>query len=147
MQLSTITTGMEKRMGSKGHRSAEEILAHIETYGVERKDTEKPVRDSRMVSRRNRRSRSHRMTLDLHGLHSDAASQKLRFALERCHEIGIRELLVIHGYGRHSDPSEGPVLKQLVRDLLSGDLRPKCRSFRTAPAKDGGEGATLVLLR
>ena len=138
---------MEEPMGSKGHRSAEEILAHIETYGVEKKDTEKPPKDPRMVSGRNRRSRSHRMTLDLHGLHSDDASRKLRFALDRCHESGIQELLVIHGYGRHSDPSEGPVLKQMVRDLLRGELRPRYRSFRTASARDGGEGATLVLVR
>ena len=133
-------------MSSKSKRSAEEILAHIDTYGVVKKDTP-PVKDKRMTTRRNRRGRSHRMTLDLHGLRSDTASRKLRFALERCRATGIQELLVIHGYGLHSDPSEGPVLKKLVRDLLDCDLRTQYRSYRTASTRDGGEGATLIVVR
>ena len=59
----------------------------------------------------------------------------------------MRELLVVHGYGLHSDPNEGPVLKKLVRDMLDRELRPKYRTYRTASIRDGGEGATLVAVR
>jgi DNA-nicking Smr family endonuclease len=134
-------------MGTGGRRSADEILAHIEKFGILRKDAHQDSAEERTVTRRNKRSRSHRMTLDLHGLRSDDAARRLRFALDRCREAGTQELLVIHGYGLHSDPNEGPVLKKLVRDLLDHDLRPKYRTYRTAAADDGGEGATLVAVR
>ena len=126
--------------------SADEILSHIEKFGVDRKDTENG-NDKRHSSRGNRRTRPHRMTLDLHGLRSDDAARRLRDALDRCRETGMRELLVVHGYGLHSDPNEGPVLKKLVRDMLDRELRPKYRTYRTASIRDGGEGATLVAVR
>jgi DNA-nicking Smr family endonuclease len=125
---------------------ADEILSHIEKFGVDRKDAA-DGNDKRESPRGNRRTRSHRMTLDLHGLRSDDAARRLRGALDRCRETGMRELLVVHGYGLHSDPAEGPVLKKLVRDLLDRELRPKYRTYRTAAIRDGGEGATLVALR
>ena len=130
----------------RGRRSADEILAHIEQHGIERKDG--TLDDFRRTSiRRVKRSRRHRMTLDLHGLHSDEAAVRLRSTLHRCRENGIPELLVIHGYGLHSDPNQGPVLKKLVRDLLEGELRTSYRSYRPAATRDGGDGATLVLIR
>jgi DNA-nicking Smr family endonuclease len=133
-------------MTARSRRSADEILAHIEQYGIARKDPA-PEHGDRTVVRRNKKARSHRMTLDLHGLRSDGAIVKLRSALHRCRENGIQELLIIHGYGLHSNPQEGPVLKKLVRDLLDNDLRPLYRSYRTAITRDGGEGATLVAVR
>lgn len=130
----------------KRNRSAEEILAHIEQYGVEKKDSSRE-NDDRISTKRNRRTRSHRMTIDLHGLRSDEAEHKLRYALERCRSTGMRELLVIHGYGLHSDPSEGPVLKKTVRDILDYDVRTFYRTYRGAAPRDGGDGATLVYVR
>jgi DNA-nicking Smr family endonuclease len=130
-------------MSKKQNRSADEILAHIEQYGIEKKDSS-PGNDDRISTKRNRRTRSHRMTIDLHGLRSDEAQHKLRYALERCRSTGMRELLVVHGYGLHSDPSEGPVLKKVVRDLLDYDLRLLYRTYRRAAQRDGGDGATLV---
>lgn len=132
-------------MSGHGRRSAEEILAHIEQHGVQRKD--QSVNDDRTSVRRNKRSKKHRMTLDLHGLRSAEAAIRLRSALDRCRENGTQELLVIHGYGLHSDPQEGPVLKQLVADLLDNELRPFHRWYRPAPFKDGGDGATLISIR
>ena len=133
-------------MSGGKRRSADEILAHIEQYGVQHKDAA-PENDKRTTLGRVRRSRRHRMTLDLHGLHSDEATVRLRGALHRCRENGSTELLVIHGYGLHSDPNGGPVLKKLVVDLLEGTLRSLYRSYRPAAMRDGGDGATLVLIR
>jgi len=130
----------------KHSRSADEILAHIEQYGIEQKDAS-PQNDKRISTKRNRRTKTHRMTIDLHGLHADEAQHRLRFAFERCRSTGMQELLIVHGYGRHSDPSEGPVLKKLVRDLLDYDFKPYYRDYRVAAARDGGDGATLVYMR
>jgi DNA-nicking Smr family endonuclease len=125
---------------------ADEILSHIEKFGVDRKDAANGG-DRQRSSRGKGRTRKHRMVLDLHGQHSDDAVRKLRFALDRCRESGMRELLVIHGYGLHSDPAGGPVLKKLVRAMLDNELHMKYRSYRTASINDGGEGATLVRVR
>jgi len=124
----------------------DKILAHIEQFGVAKKDVEAPP-----VSRKKTASAtcSHtvRVTLDLHGMRSEEASRRLRATIYRCKETGTRELLIIHGYGRHSDPAEGPVLKKMVLDMLDNDLQPMYRHYRTATLKDGGDGATLVLFR
>ena len=133
-------------MTGHGPRSADEILSHIERYGMTTKDTG-DTSDKRPAVRRNKRSRKRRMTLDLHGLRSEAAAVKLRSALHRCRDTGVQELLVIHGYGLHSDPQEGPVLKKIVTGLLENELRPLHRWYRPALSKDGGEGATLVTIR
>ena len=132
-------------MSGRGRRSAEEILAYIEQHGVQRKDTAE--QDNRTSVSRRKRSKTHRMTLDLHGLRSEEATVRLRATLHRCRTTGTRELLVIHGYGLHSDPREGPVLKKLVADLLDNELQPLYRWYRPAPFKDGGDGATLVSIR
>jgi DNA-nicking Smr family endonuclease len=123
---------------------ADEILSFVEKYGVDRKDAAAATGTPKSTAKR---INPHRQTLDLHGLRSDDAARKLRYALDRCQETGMRELLVIHGYGLHSNPNEGPVLRKMVRDLLENDLRPKYRSYRTAAMRDGGDGATLVLIR
>lgn len=124
---------------------ADDILSFVEKYGVERKDAAEMAHGAPRQAVK--RGLAHRQTLDLHGLHSDDAARKLRYTLDRCLETGKRELLVIHGYGRHSNPNEGPVLKKLVRDLLDNDYRPKYRSYRTADVRDGGDGATLVAVK
>ena len=130
-------------------RSAAEILAHIEKYGVAKKDAA-PLQQRREGPHKAAapsRGRRVRATLDLHGLRSDEAAVKLRAAVDRCKATGAAELLVIHGYGLHSDPSEGPVLKKLVRDMLDNELVGNYRDYRAASLRDGGDGATLVLLR
>jgi DNA-nicking Smr family endonuclease len=63
-----------------------------------------------------------------------------------CRDRGIRELFVIHGHGVHSAPEEGPVLKNLVRDMLENELSDRVRDFRAGIPREGGEGVTLVYL-
>lgn len=83
---------------------------------------------------------------DLHGLSSAEARRALDGALASALRDGLRCLLVIHGAGHHS--VSGPVLKRAVPDWLAnaksaGDIL----AFATAPARHGGRGACLVLLR
>lgn len=130
-------------MDERKSAGAEKILAYVETHGIVRKDdTDCDTSGSRHGH--SRRKGGKRATVDLHGLHADDAKRRLRFAIEDCRRRGIRELLVIHGHGLHSDPQAGPVLKSMVRDLLDRDFHPMCRTYRGASKSDGGEGATVV---
>lgn len=126
----------------------EVILAHLDKYGVIKKDTSltKPTYPIKPKSAQKKSKKSYRMTIDLHGMKSEEAAVKLRYALERCKENGKKELLVIHGYGLHSSLEDGPVLKKLVRNLLDNELRLKYKTYRPAKPSEGGEGATLIII-
>jgi DNA-nicking Smr family endonuclease len=60
---------------------------------------------------------------------------------------GIKELLVIHGWGRHATATESGVLKKLVLDMLEYRYKLSIRGYKTALPRQGGEGATLVTLK
>jgi DNA-nicking Smr family endonuclease len=122
-----------------------EMLAHLEKYGIARKDVLPVTKPERQKIEKSG-YRTTRMTLDLHGLRSDEAAIRLRSTVHRCKETGISELLVIHGYGLHS-ASDGPVLKKMVLDMLENELVRNFRMFKQAAFKDGGDGATLVIFK
>jgi len=125
----------------------DEILAFVKKYGTRNKDLgAAPVKKKQSTRSVNRRGQP-RETVDLHGMRSEEASQRLRFIMNRCVESGVKELLIIHGVGYHSVLSGGPVLRNMVRSMLDNELCLSVRDYRTAVAKDGGEGATLVYLR
>jgi DNA-nicking Smr family endonuclease len=70
----------------------------------------------------------------------------LHETLARVHAEGGRCVLVIHGRGRHSETE--PILKEALLDWLAeppvGSL---VLAFSSALGRDGGVGATYVLLR
>jgi DNA-nicking Smr family endonuclease len=81
--------------------------------------------------------------IDLHGLTGQAASAALVQFLAGALARGHRCVRVIHGKGMRSGP-RGPVLKQTVNTLLR--RANPVLAFTSARARDGGSGATLVLL-
>jgi len=84
--------------------------------------------------------------VDLHGLNARTAHVAVRRTLERAHAEGQRCVLVVHGRGSHSP--EGPVLRAfLLRWLTESRVAPFVMAFASARPRDGGEGATYVLLR
>ncbi len=83
--------------------------------------------------------------IDLHGLIEDEAEAELVEFLEQSRRRGFSCVKVIHGRGLRS-PGE-PVLKLMVARLLKGALSKYVRAYATAPPRDGGLGATYVLLR
>jgi DNA-nicking Smr family endonuclease len=84
--------------------------------------------------------------IDLHGLTAAEARRALDRALADALRDGLRCLLVIHGTGHHS--VSGPVLKRALPDwLASAPAAGDILAFATAPARHGGPGACLVLLR
>ncbi len=124
-----------------------EILAFVKKYGTRNKDLgASPVKKKQSTRSVNSRGQP-RETLDLHGMRSEEASQRLRFVINRCVENGVKELLIIHGVGYHSVLTGGPVLKDMVKSMLENELCLNVRDYRPAVGKDGGDGATLVYLR
>jgi DNA-nicking Smr family endonuclease len=84
--------------------------------------------------------------IDLHGLASRAARSALERELAEAQEQGIRCVLVIHGRGARSP--EGAVLREALPGWLQGPaLADRVLAFASAPPDQGGQGATLVLLR
>ena len=100
---------------------------------------------SRMTLRKLRRGHwPVRDSLDLHGNSGDTARRLLQEFLHEAAQCGLRCVLVIHGKGMNS-PSGEAVLRKLTRHWLT--QRPDVLAYCDAPAKDGGSGAALVLLK
>jgi DNA-nicking Smr family endonuclease len=122
------------------------ILAHLERFGVEDKDN-RPKNTQKSKKNIYRSDKNvFRYKLDLHGLTSEEARRSIHISLESCRQRGVKEILIIHGIGYHSDVNEGPVLKGIVRAMLENELHHVIRNFKPAPLKDGGDGATIVYL-
>jgi DNA-nicking Smr family endonuclease len=124
-----------------------EIMKFIARHGVSDKDafaTRAP--SGKKTIKKNRRGLL-RKIIDLHGMTSGEAEISLFKSFDECKKKGIKEMLIIHGIGKHSDPAEDKgVLKKMVRDNLEIRYRFIVRNYETALPKDGGDGATLVKL-
>jgi len=81
--------------------------------------------------------------LDLHRMRVDEAEAALRVFLGEARRKQSACLRLVHGKGLRSE--FGPVLKALVDRVLR--QRGDVLAFCSAPATQGGSGATLVLLR
>jgi len=86
--------------------------------------------------------------LDLHGRARAEALRGLEKFAVTARARGARALLVIHGSGHRSD-ADGPVLRPAVWEWLASAAaaRAGVMAFTSARPRDGGVGATLVLLR
>jgi DNA-nicking Smr family endonuclease len=85
--------------------------------------------------------------LDLHGRTRDEAERAVEALVIRSRALGRRCVLVIHGRGINSGDA-GPVLPEVVKDCLSrGPAARSVLAFSYAAPAQGGDGATLVLLR
>jgi len=85
-------------------------------------------------------------TLDLHGLPAREARRTLVEQIERARAAGLRCVLVVHGRGLHSEGTA--VLREALPTWLQeAPFATRVMAFCTAPARHGGPGAMLVLLR
>jgi DNA-nicking Smr family endonuclease len=84
--------------------------------------------------------------IDLHGLIADEARVRVRDFLKRAWREKKRCVLIVHGRGHHSEGEA--VLRQDLPDWLAqigvGEL---VMAFSSAQPKDGGVGASYILLR
>ena len=75
-----------------------------------------------------------------------AARRALRETILRAVAAGARCLLVVHGRGLHSEG--GAVLRESLPNWLAETpIGPEVLAFTSAAERDGGAGATYVLLR
>lgn len=81
--------------------------------------------------------------IDLHGLRSDEARERLAAFVREAARRGQRCLRVVHGKG-HGSPGKQPVLKGKVQRWLG--QRAEVIAFAQASAPQGGAGALIVLL-
>ncbi|MEO5844434.1 MAG: Smr/MutS family protein [Caldimonas sp.] len=81
--------------------------------------------------------------IDLHGLRSDEARERVAGFLRDSARAGLRCVRVVHGKGLGS-PGREPVLKAKVKSWLV--QRKEVLAFTHARPADGGHGALIVLL-
>jgi DNA-nicking Smr family endonuclease len=82
--------------------------------------------------------------IDLHGLRSDAARERVAEFVRDSARAGLRCIRVVHGKG-HGSPGREPVLKAKVKSWLA--QRSEVLAFTHARPADGGHGALIVLLK
>jgi DNA-nicking Smr family endonuclease len=83
--------------------------------------------------------------LDLHGMTVEEARLAVEMFIRDARHRGLRCVNVIHGRGLRSP--DGPVLKtELFQWLEAGSLRKWVMAYATAPKRNGGPGATYLLL-
>jgi DNA-nicking Smr family endonuclease len=82
--------------------------------------------------------------IDLHGLRSDQARERLAEFLRESARAGLRCVRIVHGKGLGS-PGREPVLKAKVKSWLV--QRNEVLAFTHARPADGGHGALIVLLK
>ncbi len=106
-----------------------------------------PGLDPRVMKQLRRGEFTIQADLDLHGVAADSARGLLERFLVESRGLGLRCVRVIHGRGRNS-PGGVPVIKtNLPRWLSRGEARHAVLAYSTATARDGGAGASYVLLR
>ncbi len=82
--------------------------------------------------------------IDLHGQTRDQSRQALLLFIHESQQHGYKMVCIVHGKGYHSEDGR-PVLKAMVNKWLQNI--PEVLAFTTAQPKDGGTGATYVLLK
>lgn len=103
--------------------------------------------DRRLLRRLRRGDFSIQENLDLHGFTQEEARAELDKFLRECCRRGLSCVRVVHGKGNNS-PQGMAVLRQKVPEWLS--TRTNARyvvAFTSASFRDGGSGATYVLLK
>ena len=82
--------------------------------------------------------------IDLHGLRTDQARERVAAFVRESARAGLRCVRVVHGKGLGS-PGREPVLKAKVKSWLV--QRSEVLAFTHARPADGGHGALIVLLK
>ncbi len=82
-------------------------------------------------------------TLDLHGKTGEESAEAVRAFLMR--QLAGQCVLIIHGKGLHSGGIS--VLREATVQELLGPSSGMVQAFATATPRDGGEGATYVLVK
>ncbi|MFO0600062.1 MAG: Smr/MutS family protein [Myxococcaceae bacterium] len=85
--------------------------------------------------------------LDLHGLSREQARPALEAFVQKARIAGHRCVQVVTGRGLHSEDGVAVLRGAVAQWLSQGRPGKQVLGFCSAPAKEGGAGALLVLLR
>jgi DNA-nicking Smr family endonuclease len=86
-------------------------------------------------------------SIDLHGFTRDEAYRQLCNAIARAAATGVRCVLVIHGRGQHSADERSVLRDALGEWIVRSPLADRVAGCCLAQARDGGTGASYLLLR
>ncbi|MBW2280203.1 MAG: Smr/MutS family protein [Deltaproteobacteria bacterium] len=106
-----------------------------------------PGLDPRVLRQLRRGDFAMQAEVDLHRLTADDARRRVDAFLEDAHGRGLRCVRIVHGHGRNSPGGQAVLKPSLPRWLARGAARRLMLAYTTAPQRDGGAGATYVLLR
>lgn len=138
-----------KKGGAERDGKINPMDAWLNRYGVQDKDAQ-PEALSRAdkirlqaEERRRLRSMKPEAQIDLHGLSAADAERELDSFFAECRRRDLRKILIVHGRGIHSEGQ--PVLSSIVKSYI--ERSPLAGEHGTAEPKDGGSGATWVILK
>ena len=143
-----VPSGVKKTGKASGNTNENRINPMTEwlrRYGVVDKDAvaEKAAENEKQKDRAWLLDMPYEAQIDLHGLTAEEATVRLDQFVAECYKRGIRKVLIIHGKGNHSE--DAPVLSGMVRSFIERDYR--LGESGHPDKKDGGKGATWVILR
>jgi len=87
------------------------------------------------------------LTVDLHGLTRDEAFARLCNAIAGAAVAGNRCVLVIHGRGHHTADGRSVLKDSLADWIVRPPLANRVMEYCVAQSRDGGVGASYLLLR
>ena len=105
--------------------------------------TEKLAEQDKYTDREALHRKTPDASIDLHGLTQQEAWSRLDAFVTECVKRKLQKILIIHGKGNHSN--DAPVLRNMVRSFIEAD--PRLGESGHPGAKDGGRGATWVILK
>lgn len=143
MNFGDILNQWEKKGASSDKKKSSPMEAGLQRYGVFDKDAECDTDTKHSISRKEILKMPFDKKIDLHNLTVSEAEAVLDTAFERAVKANQRKILIVHGKGTHS--KGGAVLMPFVQKYLDSHPHAGMRDF--AKAKDGGKGATWVLLK
>jgi DNA-nicking Smr family endonuclease len=83
-------------------------------------------------------------TLDLHGMHAEEAGRAVAAFVRDARNRGLRQVLIIHGKGLHSEGGPGVLGDRVVTALTGSESSRAVLAFATADERHGGRGAVAV---
>lgn len=135
---------LESERGAEPAQTVNPMSAWMRVHGIEDKDSEAEASRERAAERRRRLlAKAADGTIDLHGLTRDEAWEQLEQFFALAHTNAWEKVLVIHGKGNNSEGEA--VLKRMTQQFF--ERCPWAGESGHASAKDGGSGASWVLLK
>ena len=137
------------------------MIKNLEEKDSDQKDWEKFLEEPGKIHNKDNEETidlnlNKRFRFDLHGYSIEKANSTIDKIILKCYESDVNEILVITGKGIHSKNSsdvynstEFNKLKNTIPIFIKNkpELSSKIKNIKTAPAKQGGEGALLIRLK